>query len=101
VNEPLVSYRDLISCKVRWSAGEYLPRVLNHFDLPQVIAAIAPRKVSLFNPINGFRKACQPEMLHRAYALPISAYDALKTPDAFRILADTPFDAKAIWDSVR
>ena len=110
VNEPLVSYRGLISCKVRWSAGEYLPRVLDHFDLPQAIAAIAPRKAALFNPINGFREACQPEILHRAYALPISAYvggwtagsrlrDALKAPDAFRILADTPFDAKAITEA--
>jgi len=47
VDQPLISYRDLISSKTRWSAGEYLPRVLQYFDLAQIIAAIAPRKVSL------------------------------------------------------
>jgi hypothetical protein len=99
VDQPLVSYRDLISDKVRWSAGEYLPRVLNHFDIPQVIAAIAPRKVSLFNPINGIRESCPPEILQRAYAFTTGVYDMLNATDSFQIVADKPFDARAILDS--
>lgn len=99
VDQPLVSYRDLISSKTRWSAGEYLPRVLQHFDLAQVIAAMAPKPVALFNPVDGFRTPCPPEALQRAYTQPRSVYDALKASEAFRIVTDKPFEAKSLLDS--
>lgn len=98
VDQPLVTYHDLVSHKVRWSASAYLPRVLQSVDLAQVIAAIAPRKVLLFNPINGFREPYRAEDLHRVYAFARSVYETLGVPDAFQAVTDKPFDARSVLD---
>lgn len=101
VDQPLATYHDLVSHKVRWSASTYLPRVLQSVDLPHVIAAIAPRKVLLFNPINGFREPYRAEDLQRVYAFTRSVYETLEVPDAFQAVTDKPFDARSVLDCAR
>lgn len=96
VDKPLASYRDLISHKVRWDASEYLPGVLRHFDLPQVLAAIAPRKALLLNPINGFREPYRAEDLERLYAFAKSAYSMMNASPALTIMMDKPLDAESL-----
>jgi len=96
VNKPLASYRDLISHKVRWDASEYLPGVLRHFDLPQLLAAIAPRKAVLLNPINGFREPYHAEDLEKLYAFAKSAYSMMNASPALTIMMDKPLDAESL-----
>ncbi len=97
VDKPLGSYHDLISHKVRWDASEYLPGVLRHFDLPQLLAAIAPRKAVLLNPINGFREPYRAEDIEKLYAFAKSAYSMMNTSPNLTIGVDKPLDAESVF----
>jgi len=95
VDGPLITYRDLINCKVRRDASVYIPGVLKHFDLPQAIGAIAPRKVVLINPANGFKEPYDEEAASAILEPAFRAYREAGVPDALQVRYNVPDDAKA------
>src|SRR5262249_46484440 len=49
----LVSYESVVSERMNQGIAEQIvPGALKYFDLPDVVAAIAPRKVAIYNAVN-------------------------------------------------
>jgi dienelactone hydrolase len=87
--EAPVSYRSLITERPGFPPSVYLFDVLNHFDLPALMAALAPRPLLLADPVDGQRRPmmteeieslCQP--LHRIHTTLQS------DSDSFQVLAN-------------
>jgi len=85
----LSSYRDLLSREVRWDTSTYLPGVLKYFDLPQTVAAIAPRRCLVLNPLNGKRELLNGQQIKTRYEFAARIYQRLSAADALRIEAGT------------
>jgi hypothetical protein len=61
--ESVVCHRGLFSYRLLTAGDRYLhgadiivPHILEHFDLPQVVEMIAPRRVSLLTPVDAMKK---------------------------------------------
>lgn len=91
----LSSYRDLLSREIRWDASTYLPGVLKYFDLPQAVAAVAPRRCLVLNPLNGQRRLLDGQQTKSRYEFAATVYQRLSAADALRIGAGA-LDAKAV-----
>jgi cephalosporin-C deacetylase-like acetyl esterase len=53
VDGMLLSYEAVVQERIHQGIiDQIIPSVLKHFDLPDVVAAIAPRKVAVFNGVN-------------------------------------------------
>jgi hypothetical protein len=49
----LVSYESVVNERIHQGiVDQLIPSALKHFDLPDVITAVAPRKVAVFNGVN-------------------------------------------------
>jgi cephalosporin-C deacetylase-like acetyl esterase len=51
-----VSYHTLVVEHPAWPASAYLFGVLNHYDLPDLMAMVAPRPLLVAEPVNGLRE---------------------------------------------
>ncbi|MCE7989956.1 MAG: hypothetical protein DYG89_53085 [Caldilinea sp. CFX5] len=51
-----VTYHSLIVEHPAWPASAYLFDVLNHYDLPDLMAAVAPRPLLVAEPVDGLRE---------------------------------------------
>jgi cephalosporin-C deacetylase-like acetyl esterase len=82
----LVSYRAVVEQRIHRGVLEsIIPGVLRHFDLPDLIAALIPRKVLLVNTINPLGNRLWPEQAEKAYASTKGAFERAGAADAFRI----------------
>lgn len=95
---PLGSYKDLVSHKVRRPASIYLPRVLLNFDIPEVVAAIAPRKAALVNPVDGNGVPLDAERAAQLASHPV--YARLGAPGALTVVQGAALDANLISKTV-
>jgi hypothetical protein len=65
----LSSYDSAVSEKFsRGLADQVVPSALKYFDLPDVIAAIAPRRVAIFNGTNPLGQPLPLERMQEQYA---------------------------------
>ena len=65
----LVSYEAVVNERIHQGiVDQIIPSALKYFDLPDVIAAIAPHRVAVFNPVNPLGQELTIGRLRQAYA---------------------------------
>jgi hypothetical protein len=65
----LVSYEAVVNNRInRGMIDQIVPSALKYFDLPDVIAAIAPRRVAVFNGVNPLGQELTLGRLRQEYA---------------------------------
>ncbi len=65
----LVSYQAVIDARLNQDVPEQIvPGAMAHFDLPDVAAALAPRRIDLTNPVNPLGQRMSQAEAERAYA---------------------------------
>mgnify|MGYP001036737238 CR=1 FL=1 len=67
-------------------AGIFIRDVLDHFDLPQVAAALAPRRLTLVGPVDAMKRPVDPAEAQRTYTFTEEVYRRTGAAEAFRIL---------------
>src|ERR1043166_6805795 len=83
----LSSYDSVVSGRLSMGMFEQLvPSVLKHFDLPDVVAALAPRRVVLCGTVNPLGQKLRTDTMRQEYSRVSSAYQAAGVPNAFRIV---------------
>jgi hypothetical protein len=91
VRDGLVSYRSLTNPGVFMQATSQIPiGVLNHFDLPQVAASIAPRPLGILNPQDHQKNKLTPAAATVTYAPVVEAYRQKRAEEKFRLAFDRP-----------
>jgi cephalosporin-C deacetylase-like acetyl esterase len=73
-----VSYKSLIVEHPTFPAGAYLFDLLNHFDLPDLMATIAPRPLLIAGPVDGERQALSRQTMIAACHWPSQIYSLLQ-----------------------
>lgn len=87
----LLSYRTLARTdRYRHGAGIFIRDVLLHFDLPQVAAAVAGRRLVLLGPVDAMRRPVATPAARSAYEWTERAYEAAGAKGEFRILPHAP-----------
>jgi cephalosporin-C deacetylase-like acetyl esterase len=83
----LLSYRNLAKVdRYTHSAGIFVRDVLLNFDLPQVAAAVADRKLTLLSPVDAVKSPVSSAAVREAYRWTVEAYRAAGAADRFRIV---------------
>ena len=82
----LLSYRTLASSdRYLHGASSMIPGVLKQFDLPQVAAALADRRLALLDPVDAMKSRLDPAMASQAYASTAEAFRKANRPDQFLV----------------
>ena len=69
LSEGLVSFRDVVDSELyNHPFANFVPGLLNHTDLPEVAAAIAPRRIVLAGPVNAKGETVDAEAARKIYA---------------------------------
>jgi hypothetical protein len=85
--EAPLSYRSLILEQTGFPASTYLFDVLNHFDLPQLMAAVAPRALLVAEPVDGIREPLDPDAVKATLRWPDQVNHLLGAPEvAWQVL---------------
>jgi cephalosporin-C deacetylase-like acetyl esterase len=83
----LLSYRALAQVdRYLHGAGIFVPDVLKHFDLPQVAAALAGRRLTLRNPVDAMKRPVRVEAARQAYTWTEQVYSNCGARDRFQIV---------------
>jgi hypothetical protein len=83
----LSSYDSVVSESFfRGLADQIVPSALTYFDLPDIIAAIAPRRVAIFNSVNPLGQSLPIERMQEQYARSSAAYQAAGAPSSFQLV---------------
>jgi cephalosporin-C deacetylase-like acetyl esterase len=83
----LLTYRSLTQVdRYTHSAGIFIRDVLKHFDLPQVAAAVADRKLTLVSPVDPMKRAVPIPEAAAAYKPAAEAYRKSGKPDHFHVV---------------
>jgi cephalosporin-C deacetylase-like acetyl esterase len=85
--EAPVSYHALIVEKPAFAASAYLFDVLNHFDLPDLMAATAPRPLLVADPVDGERCSLPAHTVEELCAWPRQVYGQLAASAQWQVLA--------------
>jgi cephalosporin-C deacetylase-like acetyl esterase len=95
----LVSYRSLAQVdRYTHSAGIFIRDVLLRFDLPEVAAAVADRKLTLLSPVDAMKRTARFSDVHETYQLTREAYQNAGAADRFRIVVPgEETDATAVY----
>lgn len=84
--QSLLSYRSLVHAdRYLYSADVLIPEILMHFDLPQVAAAVAPRKLTLIEPVDAMKKAVGFAQVEDEYRWARAAFEAAASGKNFQI----------------
>jgi cephalosporin-C deacetylase-like acetyl esterase len=88
---PLLSYASLTQVdRYLHTAAIFLRDVLQHFDLPQVAAALAPRPLTLLSPVDPMKRSVDLPTAQRAYHWTYQTYRNAGAPNGFQILTRPP-----------
>jgi hypothetical protein len=91
IRDGLVSYRALTQPGVFMQATSQIPiGVLNHFDLPQVAASIAPRPLGILDPQDHQKNKLTLAVATAAYAQVREAYRQKSAEDKFKLAFGKP-----------
>jgi cephalosporin-C deacetylase-like acetyl esterase len=81
----LVSYRSLLSTdRYLHGADIFILDVLNHFDLPQVAAAIAGRRLVVLSPVDAMKQPVSSAAAEESYRWTKAVYSNIGAPDQFQ-----------------
>jgi hypothetical protein len=87
----LLSYRTLTqSDRYLHNASIFLRDVLQHFDLPQVSAAVAPRQLVLVDPVDATKRPAGLAAARRTYEFTHQEYAKAGAAERFRIVERGP-----------
>ena len=82
----LLSHRCLAQAdRYLYSADVFVPEILLHLDLPQIAAAVAPRPLTLIEPVDAMKKTADPTQTEEEYRWARAAYQAAASDKSFRI----------------
>jgi hypothetical protein len=85
----LLSYRSLTGTdRYLHGANIFIPDVLNHFDLPQVAAAAAGRRLALLSPVDAMKRSVDKSSAERTYGWTKTVYSNFGAADQFQIATD-------------
>ena len=87
LREPLTSYRSLVTTRF-YQPGfteNAVPAVLQAYDLPDLAASLAPRKLTIFNPLDGSGEAADKIDLEKDFSVIKAAYESKKAEKNLRI----------------
>jgi cephalosporin-C deacetylase-like acetyl esterase len=86
----LLSYRAL-TCSDRYTHGTgiFVPDILKHFDLPEVAAGLAGRRLTLAGPVDQLKRSVDLETVKRTYAIAEAAFQRGPSGGRFRIVASS------------
>lgn len=88
LDRTLVSYRNAVEEPVtRDLAQSVIPGVLGHYDLDDLVMAIAPRTVVVTDPIDAAGKTVETDALQKQYAWVLATDKKLHMPGQLRIVA--------------
>jgi len=95
----LLSYRTLTGTdRYTHGADIFIPSILEHLDLPQVAAAIVPRRLSVVAPVDAMKRPVEKAAAERAYDWTRLVYTSAGAREQFRILtAEYPLEASAYF----
>jgi cephalosporin-C deacetylase-like acetyl esterase len=83
----LLSYRTLARAdRYTHSSGILVPDILKHFDLPQVAAGLAGRKLTLAGPVDHMQRSVDLEAVKRCYSLTEMAFERAAGGGQFTVL---------------
>jgi cephalosporin-C deacetylase-like acetyl esterase len=86
----LLSYRNLAQVdRYTHGAGVFIRDVLLYFDLPQVAAAVAGRRLTIFSPLDAMKRPAEIHDANEAYKRTSAAYQAADADDHFLIALRT------------
>ncbi|MCU1259421.1 MAG: metalloendopeptidase-like rane protein, partial [Bryobacterales bacterium] len=86
VSGMLSSYDSVVSDNIfRGLADQIVPSALKYFDLPDLISAIAPRPLAIFNSVNPLGQALTIGSMREQYARSSAAYKAAGAPGSFQL----------------
>ena len=86
VNGALLSYAAITESELyTHRSSAFVPGVLRHFDLPEVAALVAPRRLLLLNIVDQLHRRIEPEEVHRAYQPTAGVYRVAGAGDALQI----------------
>jgi len=87
----LLSYRLLTQGdRYVYSADIIIPDMLNHWDLPQVAAAVADRSLALLAPLDAMMNTVDVGAARATYQWTDAVYHAAGAPGRFRVAASCP-----------
>jgi len=87
----LLSYRSLTSSDLYLhSADIFIKDVLLHFDLPQVAAALAGRRLTLLSPVDAMQNPVGLDVARETYRWAAEVHAAAGRPEHFRIVRRAP-----------
>ena len=87
----LESYESVVTHKIHRGVFEsVVPGVLKAYDVPDLLAAVAPRPVWVANAVDPLGKEVALAELQRKYSRASEAFKALGTHNAFRVLVTRP-----------
>jgi len=62
-----------------------IPDILKHFDLPQVAAAVADRRLTLLAPVDAMKSRVGPEIARQISEPAAKAYSSAAKPERFLV----------------
>jgi len=94
-----ISYQSVVMnqyYKVHFSCT--VPGALQAYDLPDLIACIAPRKIAIVEPKDHMLETASEEIVRQELAFPLSVYALRKAPDNIKIIFSCEnMDSLAEW----
>ena len=82
----LLSYRALTATdRYLHGADVFIPSVLRFFDLPEIAAACAPRRLTVVSPVDAMKRPVEPSAARRTYEFASQAYS--RAGGQFRLLS--------------
>jgi cephalosporin-C deacetylase-like acetyl esterase len=87
----LLSYKSLVQAdRYRYSADIFLPGVLKRFDLPEVAATLADRRLTLLSPLDPMKQSIGVPEAETAYDWTTKVFEAARARGRFRIERRNP-----------
>jgi cephalosporin-C deacetylase-like acetyl esterase len=93
IENTLVSYRAALQAGLRRNLGELtIPDVLDHYDTPELMTAISPRRVTVLNPANAMGRPMRLAQARETLTPALASARALGEPDRIRLQRRDPRD---------
>ncbi|HEU0140025.1 MAG TPA: acetylxylan esterase [Bryobacteraceae bacterium] len=94
-----VSYMAIVESRIFTHAlSNFVPGALQHFDLPQAAALLAPRPLLIVNPVDGRHRRVDEEQAAGTYKFTSRVYEMAGSGEAFGLaMADTAGELLKLW----
>jgi dienelactone hydrolase len=88
--EPPLSYQSVVMNGLyQMDVSEMVAGALTAYDLPDLVACVAPRRIALVSPRDHLRKAASPPVLNGELTIARARYAAVGAESNFRVMPET------------